>query len=75
MTRYDLNLRFLNKESVLFQSIDQNCSRNLADVKMITKNGEEIYLHRIILRFAFPQIDEMFPDDDTVTIINDSEYF
>ena len=73
MSRYNLNLKFLDKESVLLQSITDDCSTsNLSDVKIISKHGEQVFLHRIILAFAFPQFSEMFPEGDSVTIlIND----
>ena len=70
MSRHDINLKFLDKESLLFQSIIQHCStRNLADVKIIAKYGKEIFLHRIVLIFAFPNLSEILPGDDSVTII------
>ena len=73
MSRYNLNLKFLDMESVLLQSINNDCSTgNLSDVKIISKHGDQVFLHRIILAFAFPQFSEMFPEGDTVTIlIND----
>ena len=73
MSRYNLNLKFLDKESVLLQSIDTDCSSsNLSDVKIISSDGHQVFLHRIVLAFAFPQFSEMFPEGDSVTIlIND----
>ena len=39
---------------------------------IISKHGEQVFLHRIILAFAFPQFSELFPEGDSVTIlIND----
>ena len=72
-SRYNLNLRFLDKESVLLQSIDADCSTsNLSDVKIISSDGHQVFLHRIVLAFAFPQFSEIFPEGDSVTIlIND----
>ena len=57
----------------MLQSITDDCSTsNLSDVKIISKHGEQVFLHRIILAFAFPQFSEMFPEGDSVTIlIND----
>ena len=71
--RYNLNLKFLDKESVLLQSINKDCSTsNLSDVKIISKDGDQVFLHRIVLTFAFPQFSAMFPEGDSVTIlIND----
>ena len=70
MSRYNLNLKFLDMESVLLQSINSDCSTsNLSDVKIISKYGEQVFLHRIILAFAFPQFSEMFPE--VTILIND----
>ena len=73
VSRYNLNLRFLDKESVLLQSIDADCNTsNLSDVKIISSDGHQVFLHRIVLAFAFPQFTELFPEGDSVTIlIND----
>ena len=48
--------------------LNTDCSTsNLSDVKIISKYGEQVFLHRIILAFAFPQFSELFPEGDSVT--------
>ena len=54
----------------MLQSINRDCSSsNLSDVKIISKDGHQAFLHRIVLAFAFPQFSETFPEGDSVTII------
>ena len=51
--RNNLNLKFLDKESVLLQSIDTDCSTsNLSDVKIISSDGHQVFLHRIVANVA-----------------------
>ena len=68
MSRYNLNLEVLDKESLLLLSLNSDCStRNLSDVNIISKHREQVFLHRIILAFAFPPFSELFLEGDSVT--------
>ena len=66
-----LSLKFQNKNSVLFGSLNQLCfSENLCDVKFIGKDRGEVLMHKMVLIQAYPGFKDIFePQSDQIVIV------
>ena len=70
-----LSLKFQNKNSVLFGSLNQLCfSENLCDVKFIGKDGGEVLMHKMVLIQAYPCFKDILEpqSDQTVIVVPDT---
>jgi len=65
-----LSLKFQNKISVLFGSLNQLCfSENLCDVKFIGKDGGEVLMHKLVLIKAYPCFKDILQPQSDQSVI------
>ena len=74
--RHVLSLKFQDKTGIVMNSLNNLCySATLCDIRVVGRDGGEVFMHKLILTLAFPALTDILGDHgDDVTVIIVSDY-
>ena len=62
----------MEDDSMFFSSLLDLCDSEMisvGDIEIVGSDGQTVYIHKIVFKFAYPQLAEILPKDDGKVVI------